>query len=311
MKIFLITGGAGFIGTNLSIKLIKQGNSVICVDNLITGKLKNVKFLKDLGKSNFKFINHDIVKKIDIKTDYIFNLACPASPPKYQKSPIDTLVTNFNGTINMCELALKNNCPILHTSTSEVYGDPLISPQSESYKGNVNTIGPRACYDEGKRVSETLIYEFNKIYKLNAKIVRIFNTYGPFMDKDDGRVVTNFINQAIKNKNINIYGNGRQTRSFCFVEDTIDGILKYSNLKRKYLGPINIGNNNELSIKEISKKIISLTKSKSKVKYSKLPIDDPLQRLPDIRLAKKLLNWEPKISLDSGLLRTIEYFKNN
>ena len=217
MKKFLITGGAGFIGTNLSIKLLKQGNSVICVDNLITGKMKNVKFLKNLGKSNFKFINHDIAKKINIKTDYIFNLACPASPPKYQKSPIDTLVTNFNGTINMCKLALKNNCPILHTSTSEVYGDPLISPQSESYKGNVNTVGPRACYDEGKRVSETIIYEFNKIYKLNAKIVRIFNTYGPFMDKDDGRVVTNFINQAIKNRNINIYGNVKQTRSFCFV----------------------------------------------------------------------------------------------
>lgn len=307
---YLVAGGAGFLGINLCLKLLREGNKVISVDNFSTGSKKNINLLSKIGGNNFKFIKHNITKKLDIKCDFIFNLACPASPPKYQDMPLMTLDTNFNGTINLCKLALKNDCSILHTSTSEIYGDPLVSPQNETYRGNVNTMGPRACYDEGKRISETLLYEFNKNYNLDIKIVRIFNTFGPFMSSTDGRVISNFINQSIKNKKITIYGKGNQTRSICYVDDTISGILKYAKLKKKFIGPINIGNDIELSIKDIAKKIIKLTNSKSELVYKKLPLDDPLQRLPDISLARKILKWSPIVNLEAGLTNTIKYFSS-
>lgn len=307
--IYLVTGGAGFLGTNLCIRLLNQGKKVICIDNLNTGSNTHINFLKKIGKSNFKFINKDITKNFQLNCDFIFNLACPASPPKYQNLSIETLNVNFIGTMNMCNLALKNDCPILHTSTSEVYGDPLVSPQIESYRGNVNTMGPRACYDEGKRVAETIFYEFKNKYNLNAKIVRIFNTFGPYMSPSDGRVVSNFINQALKNKNITIYGDGKQTRSLCYVDDTIDALINFSKLRKNFIGPINIGNNIELSINEISKIILKLTKSKSKIVFKNLPEDDPLKRIPDLTLAHNILKWKPKVNIEFGLNQTISYFK--
>lgn len=305
----LITGGAGFIGTNLCKRLLKEGHKVICVDNLYTGQKRNIEPL--MNNPNFKFINHNIIEPLNIeeKIDEIYNLACPASPPHYQKDPIFTLQTNFMGISNMLELAKKNNCKILQASTSEVYGDPLEHPQKESYWGHVNCVGIRSCYDEGKRCAETLCFNYINEYKVDVKIIRIFNTYGPSMDKDDGRVVTNFINQALFDKDITIYGDGTQTRSFQFVDDLIEAMIRVMKTDNTFHGPINLGNPNEFTIKELAEITLELIKdSKSKIVYVELPQDDPCKRKPDISLAKEKLGWEPKIQLREGLKKTIDYF---
>lgn len=305
MKRILVTGGAGFIGSDLCKKLLEKGNFVVCLDNLFTGKEKNISSLK--GNENFKFINHDVTEKFDEKVDEIYNLACPASPIHYQEDAIKTLKTSVLGTMNMLELAEKYNAKFLQASTSEVYGDPLIHPQVETYWGNVNPIGIRSCYDEGKRCAETLVSDYRRERNIDTKIVRIFNTYGPNMALDDGRVVSNFILQALRNQDITIYGEGSQTRSFCYVDDLVDGLIKM--MESDLFGPVNIGNPFEKTILELAKLIIKLTDSKSKISYKKLPSDDPTRRQPDITLAKKELGWSPKINLEKGLLKTIEYFK--
>ena len=305
----LITGGAGFIGNNLCKRLLNDGHKVICVDNLYTGQKRNIEPL--MNNPNFKFINHNIIEPLNIeeKIDEIYNLACPASPPHYQKDPIFTLQTNFMGISNMLELAKKNNCKILQASTSEVYGDPLEHPQKESYWGHVNCVGIRSCYDEGKRCAETLCFNYINEYKVDVKIIRIFNTYGPSMDKDDGRVVTNFINQALFDKDITIYGDGTQTRSFQFVDDLIEAMIRVMKTDNTFHGPINLGNPNEFTIKELAEITLELIKdSKSKIVYVELPQDDPCKRKPDISLAKEKLGWEPKIQLREGLKKTIDYF---
>ena len=302
MKRILVAGGAGFIGFHLTKKLLEEGNYVICIDNFLTGQKNNINF-----KKNFKFIEYDIIRPIDIKVDEIYNLACPASPKQYFKYPIYTTKISVIGTLNLLELASKYNAKYLQASTSEVYGDPEVHPQVEEYRGNVNPIGPRACYDEGKRCAETLCSDFKREKNLDIKIVRIFNTYGPNMALNDGRVVSNFIIQALKNENITIYGDGTQTRSFCYVSDLVDGLIKMMN--SNLMGPINLGNPSEFTILELAKKIINLTNSKSKIIFKPLPEDDPKQRKPDITKAKKYLNWEPKVSLEEGLVKTIEYFK--
>ena len=305
----LITGGAGFIGTNLCKRLLNDGHKVICVDNLYTGQKRNIEPL--MNNPNFKFINHNIIEPLNIeeKIDEIYNLACPASPPHYQKDPIFTLQTNFMGISNMLELAKKNNCKILQASTSEVYGDPLEHPQKESYWGHVNCVGIRSCYDEGKRCAETLCFNYINEYKVDVKIIRIFNTYGPSMDKDDGRVVTNFINQALFDQDITIYGDGTQTRSFQFVDDLIEAMIRVMKTDNTFHGPINLGNPNEFTIKELAEITLELIKdSKSKIVYVELPQDDPCKRKPDISLAKEKLGWEPKIQLREGLKKTIDYF---
>ena len=305
----LITGGAGFIGTNLCKRLLNDGHKVICVDNLYTGQMRNIEPL--MNNPNFKFINHNIIEPLNIeeKIDEIYNLACPASPPAYQKDPIFTIQTNFMGISNMLELAKKNKCKILQASTSEVYGDPLEHPQKETYWGHVNCVGIRSCYDEGKRCAETLCFNYINEYKVDVKIIRIFNTYGPSMDKDDGRVVTNFINQALYNKDITIYGDGSQTRSFQFVDDLIEAMTRVMKTDNTFHGPINLGNPNEFTIKELAEITLELIKdSKSKIIYEELPQDDPCIRKPDITLAKEKLGWEPKIQLREGLKKTIDYF---
>jgi UDP-glucuronate decarboxylase len=310
MKNIIVTGGAGFIGSNLCERLLNENdnNYVICVDNLYTGSIDNIKHL--FNNKNFEFINHDIIYclNINIPIDQIYNFACPASPAKYQKDPIYTLKINFQGVMNLLELAKDKNATILQSSTSEVYGEPELSPQDEQYRGNVNTIGIRSCYDEGKRVSETLMMDYHNQYGVDTRIVRIFNTYGPRMDKNDGRVVSNFINQAINNENITLYGNGEQTRSFCYIEDQIDGLIKLMN--SDYLYPINIGNPYEITVKQLANKIIKLTNSKSQIIYNALPQDDPTNRKPDITKANEILDWNPKYDLESGLLQTIKYFKS-
>lgn len=307
MKKILITGGAGFLGSNLCEKLLNQGNKIICLDNLYTGKEKNIHHL--LNNPNFEFIVYDVINPIDIKVDEIYNLACPASPPFYQAQPIETTKTCVYGAINMLELAKKNNAKILQASTSEVYGEPEIHPQPENYRGNVNPIGIRSCYDEGKRAAESLFFDYYRIHNINIKIIRIFNTYGPKMNPDDGRVVSNFIVQALNNQPITIYGDGNQTRSFCYVDDLLNGMVKLMN--SNITGPINIGNPGEFTMLELAEKIINLTNSKSQLIFKPLPGDDPTRRKPDISLAKKELNWEPTINLEEGLKRTIEYFKDN
>ena len=305
----LITGGAGFIGTNLCKRLLNEGHKVICVDNLYTGQMRNIEPL--MNNPNFKFINHNIIEPLNIeeKIDEIYNLACPASPPHYQKDPIFTLQTNFMGICNMLDLAKKNNCKILQASTSEVYGDPLEHPQKETYWGHVNCVGIRSCYDEGKRCAETICFNYINEYKVDVKVIRIFNTYGPSMDKDDGRVVTNFINQALNDKDITIYGDGTQTRSFQFVDDLIEAMIRVMKTDNTFHGPINLGNPNEFTIKELAEMTLDLIKdSKSKIVYEELPQDDPCKRKPDITLAKEKLGWEPKIQLREGLKKTIDFF---
>lgn len=313
----IITGGCGFIGSHLCEILLKLGHKVLCIDNLITGSLENIKEI--INNHNFLFVNYDIKldtnlfldKTLDnFKPDQIYHLACPASPIHYQNRSLDTLLTNIYGTNNMLKIAEKYKCRILLTSTSEIYGDPLISPQNEEYWGNVNPIGIRSCYDEGKRVAETLMIEYAKNKNVDIRIARIFNTYGEKLDKNDGRVVSNFIIQALENNPITIYGDGSQTRSFCYISDQVYGLIKLMNYN-EYNGPINIGNPNEINMKELAELVLKLTNSKSKIIYMSLPSDDPKKRNPDISKAKKYLNWTPLISLEEGLQNTIKYFKNN
>ena len=307
MKTILIAGGCGFIGSNLCNYLLNKNNKIICVDNLFSGKIENIKSF--INNNNFTFINHNIIEPlhIDSEIDEIYHLACPASPPVYQKDPIYTLKTNFIGTMNLLELARIKSSKILLASTSEIYGEPEISPQPENYRGNVNTIGIRSCYDEGKRIAETLFMDYNKKYKVNTRIVRIFNTYGPNMDKHDGRVVTNFINQILNNESITIYGDGTQTRSFQYIDDLLNGIIKL--MDSEYIYPINIGNPYEITVKHLASILIELIDCESKIIYKPLPLDDPTNRKPDITMAKKILNWEPKVDLKTGLIKTIQYLK--
>jgi len=309
MKTIVVTGGAGFLGSHLCDKLIDKGEKVICIDNLFTGQKQNIKHL--IGNKNFRFILHDIIEPIyldDEVIDQIYNLACPASPIHYQKNAVRTVKANTIGVINVLGLAKKHRARILQASTSEVYGDPLEHPQKESYRGNVNCDGIRACYDEGKRVAETLFFDYHRQHNLEIRVPRIFNTYGPRMYKDDGRVVSNFVLQALRNKPITIYGDGSQTRAFCYVDDLLEGLYRLMN-KRDFMGPVNIGNPEEMTIKKLAEKIIKLTDSKSKIEYKPLPQDDPTRRSPDITLAKKVLKWEPTIDTTAGLKKTIEYFK--
>ena len=303
MKKILVAGGAGFIGSHLCKRLLNEGNYVICVDNFLTGQKENIIDFK----KNFKLIEYDITKPIDINIDEIYNLACPASPKQYFQYPVYTTKISVLGTLNLLELASKYNAKYLQASTSEIYGDPLVHPQNEEYFGNVNPIGPRACYDEGKRCAETLCSDFKREKNTDIKIVRIFNTFGPNMKKDDGRVISNFIIQALKNDNLTIYGDGKQTRSFCYVDDLIDGLIKMMN--SDHFGPVNLGNPEEYSILEVAKKIIKLTNSKSKIKFLDSLEDDPKLRKPNINKAKQLLKWSPKISFEEGLKKTIDYFK--
>lgn len=307
MKRILITGGAGFIGSHLCERLLNEGNDVICLDNLFTGSKDNIRHLLD--NNRFELVRHDITKEYFIEVDEIYNLACPASPPHYQYNAIKTIKTSVLGMINMLGLAKRCKAKILQASTSEVYGDPLIHPQVESYWGNVNPIGIRSCYDEGKRCAETLMMDYHRQNKVDIRIVRIFNTYGPNMDLNDGRVVSNFIVQALKNEDITIYGDGSQTRSFCYVDDLIDGMIKMMNNKKGFIGPVNLGNPSERTILDFAKLIIKLTNSSSKIIYKPLPLDDPSKRQPDISLAEKELNFKPKVDIEEGLIKTIEYFK--
>lgn len=307
MKRILITGGAGFIGSHLCERLLNEGNDVICLDNFFTGSKDNIRHLLD--NNRFELVRHDITKEYFIEVDEIYNLACPASPPHYQYNAIKTIKTSVLGMINMLGLAKRCKAKILQASTSEIYGDPLIHPQVESYWGNVNPVGIRSCYDEGKRCAETLMMDYHRQNKVDIRIVRIFNTYGPNMDLNDGRVVSNFIVQALKNEDITIYGDGSQTRSFCYVDDLIDGMIKMMNNKKGFIGPVNLGNPSERTILDFAKLIIKLTNSSSKIIYKPLPLDDPSKRQPDISLAEKELNFKPKVDIEEGLIKTIEYFK--
>lgn len=307
-KNILVTGGAGFIGSHLCERLIAQGHNVLCLDNLFTGSKQNINHLLD--HKNFEFIRHDIIDPYKAEVDEIYNLACPASPIHYQHNPIKTIKTNVLGTINMLGLAKRTGAKILQASTSEVYGDPKVHPQTEDYWGNVNPIGIRSCYDEGKRVSETLCFDYHRQNKVKIKVIRIFNTYGPRMHPEDGRVVSNFIVQALKGQDITVNGNGQQTRSFCYVDDLVEGMIRTMNTDDSFVGPVNLGNPGEFTMLELAKKVIDLTKSKSKLNYYPLPPDDPTQRKPNISLAKEKLNWEPSIQLEEGLNKTIYYFDN-
>ncbi len=305
----LVTGGAGFLGSFLCERLLAEGCDVICVDNFYTGTKRNIVHL--LQNPYFELIRHDITFPLYLEVDEIYNLACPASPIHYQNDPVQTTKVNVHGSINMLGLAKRLQARILQASTSEVYGDPTVHPQTEEYWGNVNCIGKRSCYDEGKRCAETLFFDYHRQHKINIRVVRIFNTYGPRMHPNDGRVVSNFIIQALKNQDITVFGEGAQTRSFCFVDDLIDGLIRMMNAPNDFIGPVNIGNPNEFSILELANKVIELTGSTSKIVYLPLPEDDPLQRQPNITLAKERLGWEPKTQLKKGLERTIEYFKNH
>ena len=305
MKRILVTGGAGFVGSNLCEKLLNDGNYVICLDNFFTGSKANVE--KFANNSNFELVNHDVTDEYLNEVDQIYNLACPASPPHYQYDPIKTMKTSVLGIINMLELAKKCNATILQASTSEVYGNPNVHPQLESYWGNVNPIGIRSCYDEGKRCAETLMMDYHRQFGIDTKIVRIFNTYGPNMAQNDGRVVSNFILQALKNEDITIYGDGSQTRSFCYVDDLVEGLIKMMN--SKLAGPVNLGNPSERTVLDFAKLIIKLTNSSSKIVNKPLPSDDPTKRQPNISLAKQELDWQPTVDIIEGLNKTIEYFK--
>ena len=302
----LVTGGAGFLGSHLCDRLIKDGNDVICVDNLFTGSKDNIRHLLD--NPYFEFIRHDVTQPLFIECDQIYNLACPASPKWYQKDPIYTFKTSIYGAMNVLGLAKRTEARVLQASTSEVYGDPEVNPQPEDYRGSVNTIGIRSCYDEGKRAAETLFFDYHRKHVVDIKVMRIFNTYGPRMDVGDGRVVSNFICQALKGEDITIYGDGNQTRSFCYVDDLIEGMVRMMNSRDGFTGPVNIGNPDECSIEELAKTVIGLTDSSSKIIHKPLPLDDPVRRKPLIDLARKELDWEPGIKLSEGLKNTIEYF---
>src|SRR5574344_1422983 len=302
----LVTGGAGFLGSHLCERLLSSGHEVICLDNFFTGRMDNIAHLRDI--SRFEIIRHDVTEPILLEVDLIFNLACPASPVHYQHNPVKTIKTSVMGAIHMLGLAKRVHARILQASTSEVYGDPVEHPQKETYWGNVNPIGIRSCYDEGKRAAETLIMDYNRENSVKTRIIRIFNTYCINMDKNDGLVVSNFIIQALKNKDITIYGDGSQTRSFCYVDDLVDGMILMMNNSEKFIGPVNLGNPSERTILDFAKLIIKLTNSNSKIVYKPLPGDDPTQRKPDISLAKEKLDWEPKIDIEQGLLKTIQYF---
>ena len=304
----LVTGGAGFLGSHLCKRLLIEGNEVIAVDNFYTGTKDNIVELLD--NPNFELVRHDITFPLYVEVDEIYNLACPASPIHYQLDPVQTTKTSVHGAINMLGLAKRLKAKILQASTSEVYGDPQVHPQPESYMGNVNLNGPRSCYDEGKRCAETLFFDYYRQHNLCIKVARIFNTYGPNMQPNDGRVVSNFIMQALQGKPITIFGDGSQTRSFCYVDDLIEAFFRLMDSPDDFTGPVNIGNPVELSVKELAEKVIKLTASKSKLVYEKLPDDDPIQRQPDINLAKENLGWEPKIHLEEGLIMTIHYFEN-
>jgi len=306
-KRILVTGGAGFLGSHLCNELLHLGNEVICVDNFFTGQKSNISnFMKNWGHS-FEFIRHDITFPLYVEVDEIYNLACPASPIHYQFDPVQTTKTSVLGAINMLGLAKRLKIKILQASTSEVYGDPTVHPQTETYWGNVNCNGIRSCYDVGKRCAETLFFDYYRQWGTDIKVIRIFNTFGPYMRADDGRVVSNFIMQALSNQDITIYGDGTQTRSFCYVSDLINGMIKMMDSKN-FTGPVNLGNPNEFTILELANIVIKMTKSKSKIIFQKLPQDDPVRRKPDISLAKQTLNWEPEVSLEEGLLSTVEYF---
>jgi len=307
MKRILVTGGAGFLGSFLCEKLLKEGNEVISLDNYFSGNKRNIEHL--LANSRFETIRHDVTQPIHLEVDEIYNFACPASPVHYQHNPVHTTKTCVMGAINMLELARNVKAKIIQASTSEIYGDPLVHPQKEEYWGNVNTMGARSCYDEGKRAAETLFFDYHKQYSVEIKIIRIFNTYGPRMSIDDGRVVSNFIVQALRGEDLTIYGKGDQTRSFCFVDDLVEGITNFMNLKSDEIGPINLGNSEEFTILELAEKVLKLTNSKSKIIYSTLPQNDPMQRKPVIERAKNLINFSPKIDLEQGLEKTIQYFK--
>ena len=302
----LITGGGGFLGSHLCRRLIKN-NNIICLDNFFTGRKENIKDL--ISNPNFELMRHDVTFPVYLEVDRIFNLACPASPVHYQFDPVQTPKTSVHGAINMLGLAKRLGIPILQASTSEVYGDPDVHPQKEDYWGNVNPIGPRSCYDEGKRCAETLFFDYHRQHNLKIKVIRIFNTYGPNMHPNDGRVVSNFIVQALQNQDITIYGDGSQTRSFCYVDDLIEGMIKTMYSDDSFTGPVNLGNPVENTIKELAEQVIELTGSKSKIINMPLPQDDPVRRKPDITLAKNALNWEPKVKLKDGLTKTIEYFQ--
>ena len=319
-KTFLIAGATGFIGTNLCLKLLEIGHKIYAIDNHNSSDPQNLISVKNFVKKNnissenFVFYHHDIINPLENlefdKIDVIYNLACPASPPQYQKDPIYTFKTSVWGVENLVKIALKYKATLLHASTSEVYGDALVHPQVENYWGNVNPVGIRSCYDEGKRASETLLYGYCKTQNLNAKIVRIFNTYGPFMDVNDGRVVSNFINQALRREDITIYGDGSQTRSFCYIDDLLKILVKFAESDDDFYGPMNCGNPTEFSVAELANLVIKLTKSSSKIIYKSLPQDDPKQRRPDISLAQQKYAWSPQIELEEGLIKTINYFQN-
>lgn len=304
MKTILVTGGTGFLGSHLCERLLKDGHYVICLDNNFTGNFQNIAHLR--SNPNFEFIRHDVVVDILLEVDRIYHLACPASPKDYQLNGIKTIKTNILGTMNMLGLAKRTNARILLTSTSEVYGDPKISPQVEEYWGNVNPIGVRSCYDEGKRLAETLMMEYKRNCGVDIRIARIFNTYGPRLNRNDGRVISNFVVQALNGENITIYGDGSQTRSFCYVDDTIDGLVRL--MESNYNLPMNIGNPNEITIKDIAEKIVGMIGNNSSLEYKELPQDDPMQRRPDITKAREILGWEPRVGLREGLLKTIGYF---
>lgn len=306
MKRILVTGGAGFLGSHLCDRLVEQGNEVLCVDNLFTGRKDNIHHI--MQNPHFEFIRHDVTRPLYVEADQIYDLACPASPPHYQYNPIKTAKTSVLGAIHMLGLAKRINARILLASTSEVYGDPLVHPQPENYRGNVNTMGVRSCYDEGKRMAETLFYDYHRQNGVDIRVIRIFNTYGPRMNQTDGRVVSNFIVQALKNEDITIYGSGQQTRSFCYVDDLINGMIKMMECE-DFTGPVNLGNPVEFTMIELAEKIIQLTGSNSKIVYRPLPGDDPAKRKPVIDLAEKKLGWKPGVTLEQGLIHTIEYFK--
>ena len=308
MKKILVTGGAGFLGSHLCDRLIDQGHQVLCLDSLFTGSRNNVEGL--IKHPNFTFIKHDVVDPINVeKVDEIYNLACPASPVHYQFNPIHTMKTSVMGALNVLELARKTGAKVFQASTSEVYGDPSVHPQPEEYWGNVNTIGIRSCYDEGKRAAETLFFDYQRVHGVKIKVVRIFNTYGPRMAADDGRVVSNFIVQALKGQDLTVYGDGSQTRSFCYADDLVEGFMRLMNAGDDVVGPINMGNPGEFTMVELAEKVLRLTGSTSQLIHMPLPQDDPKQRRPDITKAKQLLNWEPTIALEQGLERTIAYFR--